>query len=89
MMYKPYMYATLQNILSHITLYFQRKGCSETVGFSGLCHSKKFTVAVTVLKLRKVMSDCSLANLEDVWTKLGDVLKGMYDVRVQREIITA
>lgn len=35
------------------------------------------------------MSDCSLANLEDVWTKLGDVPKGMYDVRVQREIITA
>lgn len=35
------------------------------------------------------MSDCSLANLEDVWTKLGDVPKVMYDVRVQREIITA
>lgn len=59
------------------------------MGFSGLCHSKKFTAAVTVLKLRKVMSDYSSANVEDVWPKLGDVPKGIYDVRVQREIITA
>ena len=50
-------------------------------------HGKQLTVAV--LKLNKVMSGSSSANLEVVSPKLEDVSKGIIRVRVQGEIITA
>lgn len=50
-------------------------------------HGKQLMVAV--LKLNKVMSGSSSANLEAVAPKLGDVPERFIGVRVQGEIITA